>query len=201
MMSSLQFGWDSRVVDTVGIVGGGIMGCLTALALARAGTRVVLFERHDRLMTGASRGNEGKVHLGFLYGLDRTDATRSVMLRYGGQFQPALDSLVGSSKEDLFLHRRQLYAVHRDSALPDERAATHMNAISEALSDGGALDPLVRQLPPAERKAVFSDRIRDAWEVPESTVDCVALGKLVDAAVRAVAGTARSMGIDVEGVN
>lgn len=161
------------------------MGCLTALALARAGKRVVLFERRDRLMAGASRGNEGKIHLGFLYGLDRTDATRSVMLRYGGRFEAALASLIDTSTANLFLHRRQLYAVHRDSALPDERAATHMNAISEAMREAGALDSLVRQLGPAERQALFSDRIRDAWEVPEATVDCVALGRLVNAAVRA----------------
>ena len=173
------------MVDTVGIVGGGIMGCLTALALARSGTRIVLFERHDRLMAGASRGNEGKVHLGFLYGLDRTDATRSVMLRYGGQFQAALASLLDTPGDDLFLHRRQFYAVHRDSALHDERVANHMNAISTALRDRGTVDAAVRQLQPAERKAQFTDRIRDVWEVPEGTVDCVALGRLVDAAVRA----------------
>ena len=60
-----------------------------------------------------------------------------------------------------------------------------MCAISAALRDNGAPDPLVRQLQPAERKALFSDKVRDVWEVPEATVDCVALGKLVDAAVRA----------------
>lgn len=173
------------MIDTVGIVGGGIMGCLTALALARAGTRVVLFERHNRLMAGASRGNEGKVHLGFLYGLDRSDATRSVMLRYGGQFQAALASLLDTPGDDLFLHRRQFYAVHRDSALHDEGVASHMHAIGAALRDRGAVDAEVRQLQPAERKARFTDKIRDVWDVPEGTVDCVALGKLVDAAVRA----------------
>ena len=164
------------------------MGCLAALALARAGKRVVLFERKDRLMVGASRGNEGKVHLGFTYGLDRTDATRSVMLRYGRQFETALSSLIDISTERLFLHRRQYYAVHQDSALPDDGVARHMQAISAALSDGadgGAVDAAVRQLSPAERTAQFSDRVRDVWEVPEGTVDCVALGRIVDAAVRA----------------
>lgn len=164
------------------------MGCLTALALARAGTRVVLFERHNRLMAGASRGNEGKVHLGFLYGLDRTGATRDVMLRYGQQFETSLSSLLDVSTERLFLHRRQFYAVHHDSALPDEGVAKHMHAIGAALRTGPggyAADAVVRQLSPSERAAQFSDRIRDVWEVPEGTVDCVVLGKLVDAAVRA----------------
>lgn len=178
------------MIDTVGIVGGGIMGCLTALALAHAGKRVVLFERKDQLMGGASRGNEGKVHLGFTYGLDRTGATRSVMMRYGRQFEAALSGLVDVSAGRLFLHRRQYYAVHRDSSLADDGVARHMHAISSALSDGASgspVDAMVRQLSHAERRAQFTDSIRDVWEVPEGTVDCVALGRLVDAAVRAEA--------------
>lgn len=160
------------------------MGCLTALGMAEVGWRVVLFERKLRLMDGASRGNEGKVHLGFTYGLDRTEATRSVMLDYGSRFESALARLVDVGEEQLFLHRRQHYAVHEDSALPDEGVARHMHAIAQALRERGS-DWDVRQLAKSEREQAFGARIRDVWEVPEGTVDCVALGRLVDSAVRA----------------
>jgi len=54
----------------VAIVGGGLAGCLTALALARKGIHSEIFERNDRELFEASYFNEGKVHLGFLYSHD-----------------------------------------------------------------------------------------------------------------------------------
>ncbi|WP_309714163.1 FAD-dependent oxidoreductase, partial [Pseudolysinimonas sp.] len=51
----------------VAVVGGGIVGTLSALLLARHGHRVDLYEREAELWSGASAVNEGKVHLGAVY--------------------------------------------------------------------------------------------------------------------------------------
>ena len=57
-------------VQRVAVLGAGIMGSSTALYLARAGIQVDLFDAADRPFSGASRWNEGKIHLGFLYAND-----------------------------------------------------------------------------------------------------------------------------------
>jgi len=52
---------------TVAILGAGIMGSSTALFLARRGAAVTLFDAAPAPFSCASRWNEGKIHLGFLY--------------------------------------------------------------------------------------------------------------------------------------
>ena len=69
---------------TVAVIGGGIQGTLCALACSAAGWRVTLFERKPKLWQGASANNEGKIHLGFTYGLDKSGATQSRLAELGG---------------------------------------------------------------------------------------------------------------------
>jgi len=51
----------------VGIIGGGVFGCCTALELAKSGHRVTVFERENNLFTGASTVNHLRHHYGFHY--------------------------------------------------------------------------------------------------------------------------------------
>jgi glycine/D-amino acid oxidase-like deaminating enzyme len=60
----------------VAVIGAGIMGGATALFLARRGVEVVLFEAAPAPFAGASRWNEGKIHLGFLYAADPSLRTK-----------------------------------------------------------------------------------------------------------------------------
>src|SRR5207253_2589568 len=54
----------------VAVLGGGLQGCSTALALAERGVRVTLFDRNSQLLHGAALANEGKIHLGYMYAGD-----------------------------------------------------------------------------------------------------------------------------------
>jgi glycine/D-amino acid oxidase-like deaminating enzyme len=65
---------------SIAIIGAGIQGCCVALELASRGRRVQLFDRADLPMTEASRWNEGKIHLGYVYAKDDTLATARAML-------------------------------------------------------------------------------------------------------------------------
>ena len=47
------------------VIGGGVVGCATADALARRGASVVLLEKGDDVAVGASRANSGIVHAGY----------------------------------------------------------------------------------------------------------------------------------------
>jgi glycerol-3-phosphate dehydrogenase len=49
----------------VAVIGGGVVGCAVALALARRGTAVVLLEAEPDLALGASGTNSGILHTGF----------------------------------------------------------------------------------------------------------------------------------------
>lgn len=49
----------------VSVIGGGVVGCATADALARRGISVVLLEKGDDVAVGASRANSGIVHAGY----------------------------------------------------------------------------------------------------------------------------------------
>jgi glycine/D-amino acid oxidase-like deaminating enzyme len=51
----------------VGVLGGGLQGCCTALALAERNVRVVLFDKNEALLSRAAVANEGKIHLGYMY--------------------------------------------------------------------------------------------------------------------------------------
>lgn len=72
----------------IAVVGGGIVGCTTALLLADHGYSVDLFEREAELWSGASRAGEGKIHLGPIFALGGR-ATHEAQLR---EHSPSLPS-------------------------------------------------------------------------------------------------------------
>jgi len=51
----------------IAIVGAGWYGCHLALSLLQAGHEVTLFEATDSTISGASRKNQNRLHLGFHY--------------------------------------------------------------------------------------------------------------------------------------
>ena len=57
---------------TAAILGGGLQGCCTAVALAEQGANVVLFEQSYSLLSRTAVANEGKIHLGYMYAGDPT---------------------------------------------------------------------------------------------------------------------------------
>src|SRR5512145_2610807 len=97
---------------TVAVIGGGIQGTLCALACSAAGWRVTLFERKAKLWQGASANNEGKIHLGFTYGLDRSGETQARLAELGGRFEGALAAILGPLPAGVFVARRVIYARH-----------------------------------------------------------------------------------------
>ena len=72
----------------VAIIGGGIFGCTSALALARAGHSVVLFEKNAQIMQGASKNNHNRLHLGLHYPRSVETARQCLRgyLRFLGEF-------------------------------------------------------------------------------------------------------------------
>ena len=65
----------------VAVIGGGLQGVGIALELSVAARQSTLFEKRGELLTQASFNNEGKIHLGFVYAMDRNLATARLMAR------------------------------------------------------------------------------------------------------------------------
>lgn len=155
------------------------MGASTALFLARAGAKVVLVDRTERPFEGASRWNEGKIHLGFLYAGDGSGRTAARLLTGGLRFGPLTEELIGVPIAGVVTDHPDTYLLHRDSVVaPDAFAAYAQGVMAAAASHPdagsylGALGPdAVVQLSPSELAASYEpSEIRAAFRVPERSV-------------------------------
>jgi glycine/D-amino acid oxidase-like deaminating enzyme len=184
-------------VKHVAVLGAGIMGVSTALFLARGGVRVTLVDAAPAICAGASRWNEGKIHLGHLYAADPSLRTAHRLLPGGLAFRPLVESLIGqrltpaiATAGDLFLvHRRSVVdadAAHRYYEAVTRLAATHPAATHylEPLGDArverveaGALDALANR-----------DEIVAGFRVPERSVSTRWVADRLAAAVAAEPG-------------
>lgn len=131
----------------VAILGGGIMGCCTALLLARRGVEVVLFDREQELLQGASRWNEGKIHLGYLYSGDRGLDTAKELLTGGLLFRPILEELLETRLRSI-TRSPDLYMVHKDSIASAQDTGRYFDALTDLVRQhplaGDYLDDLRR---------------------------------------------------------
>ena len=125
----------------VAILGAGIMGSCLALFLARLGLRVTLYEQEAAPLRGASRWNEGKIHLGYLYGADPTLATAKHLIPGGLAFAPLLRELLDTDIDACITPADDLFLIHRDSVINVEQARHYYRAVTE----------LVRQAPDARQ--------------------------------------------------
>jgi glycine/D-amino acid oxidase-like deaminating enzyme len=164
----------------VAILGAGIMGCSLALLLARRGVRVTLVDRASAPFSGASRWNEGKIHLGFLYAGDPSLATARKLLPGGLAFRPIVEELVGRSIEPAISQEDDIFLTHRDSVADVDATAAYYGAVDDLVrehAEGRASyltdlsDAGVRKLAPAELSAVTSNEdIATGFAVPERSV-------------------------------
>ena len=113
----------------IAILGGGMLGCCAAMELAARGASVVLIEADQELLRGASHANEGKLHLGHVYSLDRSLATARLMLRGALGAGPALRKWLGTDAFQAFpVSVDYRYAVHRDSLASTDALEGHYAA-------------------------------------------------------------------------
>jgi glycine/D-amino acid oxidase-like deaminating enzyme len=162
----------------VGIVGAGITGCSAALMLARRGARVTLLDQAAHPFAGASRWNEGKIHLGYLYAADPSLATVRRLLPGGLAFRPLVEELLSSSLLPATTRQDDLYLVHRDSVVDVSAMRRHVETVTSMASahpaGQGYLTPLRddgwRELPRDELPRRGTDEIAAGFVVPERSV-------------------------------
>jgi glycine/D-amino acid oxidase-like deaminating enzyme len=159
----------------VAVIGAGITGCSTALLLARRGVRVTLIDQADQPFSGASRWNEGKIHLGYLYAGDPSLATARRLLPGGLSFRPIVEDLLSCSLESVTTPEDDVYLVHRDSVVSVDAMRRHVSHVTSlAASHPSAADYLGdisewRELDRGELSS-YDDRVLGGFHVPERSV-------------------------------
>lgn len=133
------------------ILGAGVMGASAALMLAQRDWRVSLFDEAPAPFSGASRWNEGKIHLGYLYAGDASlDSARRV-LPGGLAFKPLTEALLGCSLEPACTQVDDTYVVHEHSIASLDTVRAYAGAIHDlANSHPDAAHYLAPLSPPAE---------------------------------------------------
>lgn len=125
----------------IAVLGAGIMGCSVALSLARKGAHVSLIDHASQPFAGASRWNEGKIHLGYLYAADPSLDTARKLIPGGLGFRDTVEDLLGCDISAAVSPHDDIYLVHR-------RSVVDVNAMSDYFD---AVSRLVREQPQADR--------------------------------------------------
>lgn len=191
----------------VAVLGAGIMGSAVAINLARRGLDVTLVDREASPVAATSRWNEGKIHLGYLYGADPTLATARHLLTGGLLFGERARDLIGGELVGHTTTDDDIYLVHRRSVVGLDDLRARFDAVNELirqhpdaaryLVDLSAAS--VTELSPAELRALAGDDIVAGFRVPERSVDTQWFADRLAGAVAAESGVTLQMGTTVVG--
>jgi glycine/D-amino acid oxidase-like deaminating enzyme len=188
---------------TVLVIGAGLAGCVAALELSRQSVDVMLVEASSSVMNGASRFNEGKIHLGYVYAKDPSGRTVTLMQEGARVFEPIVARHLRTSLSATSISPPFDYLVHPDSQmslLALERRYEEIDAALTAMAvhPGGRdylntargraprwrsrADLLVMGLAPQGATAAYAteERAVDPYELAD------AISKAVDASAAAV---------------
>ncbi|MGX8008517.1 FAD-dependent oxidoreductase [Mesorhizobium sp. ORM8.1] len=164
----------------IAVLGAGIMGSCLAIMMARKGFVVSLFDKENEPLACASRWNEGKIHLGYLYGADPSLLTARHLLSGGLRFGDLASALIESNLEAHTTISDDLYLVHRNSIVGAEQLGKIFERVDALLhSHADAAHYLVdvsaarsKRLSRAELAGITnSDEVIDGFKVPERSVN------------------------------
>jgi len=104
------------------VLGGGIQGCCIALMLRKHGYEVKIVDKSKDIFNRASLNQQGKIHLGFNWGLDTSLKTGKKLMLDALYFAPYLEYLLGKKINwEKFKSTNYNVLVAKDSMLsPDE---------------------------------------------------------------------------------
>src|SRR5262245_60830070 len=167
----------------VGILGGGLQGCCTALALAERAAKVTLFDKNGSLLSRAAVANEGKIHLGYMYAGDPTLSTAKTMMAGALSFAPFLERHLGQPMQSFSVSAP---AFHRDSQQSSEDVSAYLRTVHALINEaaegrtkayfGKELRAPLRPWSAAEKDAEFNPALAlAAFYTPEIAINPLAL--------------------------
>ncbi len=118
-----------RIREESVIIGAGIHGVSTALALASRGRRSLILEAAASPFQGASVRNEGKLHLGFVYALDRSGETTRAMVEGSLAFAPLIERWCGPVDWESMRSDEFGYVVMGNGLVDPDQAEAHYESV------------------------------------------------------------------------
>lgn len=164
----------------IAVLGGGIMGCCTALSLARLGATVTLFEQHPQVMSEASRWNEGKIHLGYLYAASRTLDTAKKVLTGGLRFKPIVEQLLETSIDSWITPQADHYLVHKNSVVGPDEIWDYFERVTDLVCEHPDVNGYLRDISSSDLRRLSAtdvdfdynaEQVRLATRVPEYSIN------------------------------
>ena len=129
------------------VLGAGIQGVCVALMLQKHGYRVCLIDKSHDVLNRTSLTYEGKLHLGFVYGMDKTLQTGYRMTRDALYFAPYLDYLLGSAEDwNRFRSKPNIYLVASDSMLSPQEARAYFEKLDANFQETSQTDARLHYL-------------------------------------------------------
>jgi hypothetical protein len=181
----------------IAVLGGGMLGVCTALELARAGRSVSLLEGNAAIMQGASRWNEGKIHLGYLYAADSELRTARRVIPGGLAFAKLVERHIGRSLTDFATTDDDVFLIHRNSVVDVECFSAYATRLAQLVTEmasthgaGSYLSDLSRPIvgrlsPSALAEVTSSDDVVAGFLVNERSVSTVSISDLLVGAISA----------------
>lgn len=108
----------------IAILGAGGLGACLALELAQRGYQIDLYEEHSEPIKKATYVNEGKIHLGFIYAMDKGFNTSREMIIGALHFISNLKRWVEINPEEV-ISTPFNYCVHEGSLMNAQELAPH----------------------------------------------------------------------------
>ncbi len=118
------------------VLGGGMQGCCIALMLRKHGYEVNLVDKSKDIINRASLNQEGKIHLGLIYGLDTSLKTGKKLLLDALYFAPYLEYLLGKKVNwEKFKSSNFNYLVSKDSMLSPDKIDAYFQKLQTIYRD------------------------------------------------------------------
>lgn len=108
----------------IAILGAGGLGVCTALELAERGYQIDLYEEHSTPVRKASYVQEGKIHLGLIYAMDKQLHTAKEMITGALHFISYLRRWIDINPEEV-ISTPFYYGVHKGSLMNPEEVSLH----------------------------------------------------------------------------
>lgn len=116
------------MTKTATVLGAGIQGVCIALMLAKHGYKVQLIDKNWSIINRSSLIQEGKIHLGFVYGMDKSHATGHRMITDALHFAPYMNYLLGQQVPwEHLKSKSNVYLVIRDSMISADEANSYFD--------------------------------------------------------------------------
>ena len=165
------------------VIGGGTLGSLIALRLSNLGLNVEIFESKPELLKGASYLGEGKIHLGYTYGLSQ-ESSYEQLAESALTFAENMESSIGKpiNWQDI-TSIAFTYKVADDSLITPEQFINHGQNIVNTIKQKKNLETYLGL--PVEKIIEFERTSERSFKTSERAVDLELLRGIITAEILA----------------